>query len=198
MLLARRAVGLSPTPSAVAALRQAMDRSAVRRALPTESVTQCRYQPTSLLSYNPTGDRVAEGSCNGQVTVIDPATGHTVLRRHLQTGEDNVAYDPAGHLLAVGVAGGIDLLNSSTGAMSGHLAGRGEATALAFSPDGSMLAATTNFGVTIWDLARSTSRQLIVDPLADYFTLGSLPMVSSSLWEPTWVTPRSLMWPVAR
>src|SRR6202163_2014519 len=41
VLLARRAVQTPPIPQAVAALRQAMDSSPVRVALPTESVGQC-------------------------------------------------------------------------------------------------------------------------------------------------------------
>jgi WD40 repeat protein len=175
VLLARRAVQQAPTGQAVSALRQAMDASSVRRALPIEPVTGCKYQPTSLIAYSPTGDRVAEGSCTGQVTVIGAASGRIVFRRHLPGQEDDVAYDPDGRLLAVGTNRGVVMLDSNHGTVTSHLPGRGAPTALAFSPNGSMLAATTNFGVTVWDLQHGTTRQLIADPFSDYFTLAFTP-----------------------
>ena len=102
VLLARQAVQVAPIPQAVSALRQAMDTSAVRLALPTESVTDCKYQASSFLAYSPDGNRVAGGSCTGEVTVTATSTGRIVYRRHLPVQEDDVAYDPDGRVRAVG------------------------------------------------------------------------------------------------
>ena len=135
VLLARHAVQVSPIPQAVSALRQAMDTSAVRLALPTESVSDCKYQATSFLAYSPDGRRVAGGSCTGGVTVMI-ATGHVVYRRHLPVQEDDVAYAPDGRVLAVGTSKGIYLLDPATGSTQSHLAGHGQIGSLAFSPDG--------------------------------------------------------------
>ena len=186
VLLARQAVRVTPTPQAVSALRQAMDASAVRVALPIESVGSCKYQAGSFVAYDPAGDRVAEGSCTGQVTVADATTGRVVFERHLPTQEDTVAYDPDGRHLAVATRSGIALLDPSTGVTTSRLAGHGEPTSLAFNPDGSMVAETTNLGVTVWDLATGASRSLIVDPLSDYSSLaftadGSLLVVGTDL-----------------
>lgn len=172
VLLAQRAVQQAPTPQAVSALRQAMDASSVRSALHTEPVTACTYQPTSLMAFSPTGDRMATGSCTGSLKLINASTGRVIARRHLPAHEVIVDYDPNGRLLAAGTDQGVYLVDPSSGAITGHLAGRGDTTSLAFSPDGSMLAATTNLGVVVWNVAQGTSRQLISDPLSNYFTLA--------------------------
>ena len=172
VLLARQAVQVAPIPQAVSALRQAMDTSAVRLALPTESVTDCKYQASSFLAYSPDGHRVAGGSCTGEVTVVATATGRIVYRRHLPVQEDDVAYDPDGHALAVGTSKGVYLLDPTTGSTVSHLAGRGQIGSLAFSLDGAELAATSNLGVTVWDMASGKAHVLIPDPFSHYSTVA--------------------------
>jgi WD40 repeat protein len=152
VLLARQAVQVSPIPQAVAALRQAIDASAVRLALPTESGRQCGFGSGPALAYSPTGNRVAESLCTGELVVLDSATGRVVYRRQLAAQASAVAYDPNSRLLALGTNTGIDLLDPSNGAGRSQLLGHGEPNALAFSPNGALLAATTNLGTTVWDL----------------------------------------------
>ena len=138
MLLAQQAVGVSPIPQAVTALREAIDASPVRLALPDESTEQCGYQSGLAAAYSPKGDRIAETMCTGDVVVLDAATGHVVFRRHLSAQASAVAYDPISGDLAVGTDKGIDLLDPSNGSLKSQLLGHGEANALAFSPDGEL------------------------------------------------------------
>ena len=159
VLLAREAVAVSPVPQAVTALREAMDASPVRLALPTVSGKQCGLSGPAL-AYDPTGDRIAESVCTGEVVVLDAATGHVIYRHHLADQAGSVAYDPTGRYLAVGTNQGIDLLDPADGAVESRLVGHGEANALAFSPDGRQLGATTDAGVTLWDLTSGTARDL--------------------------------------
>ncbi len=79
VLLARQAVQTDPDPQAVAALRQAVDASAVRVALPTQSGRQCGYLGAPSLAYSPDGHRLAESLCTGEVVVADagPAASST-------------------------------------------------------------------------------------------------------------------------
>ena len=71
VLLARQAVAQRAVPQAVAALRQAMDASPVRVALPTQSVGTCAPNAGPSVSYSPTGRRVAEVACNNNLVVLD-------------------------------------------------------------------------------------------------------------------------------
>lgn len=166
-LLAREAVQLLPIPQTVAALRQAMDASAVRLALPTVNGSECGYLGGPSISYSPVGHRVAEGMCGGDVVVVNSDTGRVVFRKHLPEPSGAVSYDPNGRLLAVGLQNGIDLLNPATGAVMYKLMGQGEPNALAFSPDGSLLAATTNQGAALWDVASGTVRHSFRDIIQD-------------------------------
>ena len=190
VLLARHAVQVSPIPQAVSALRQAMDTSAVRLALPTESVSDCKYQATSFLAYSPDGRRVAGGSCTGGVTVMDTATGHVVYRRHLPVQEDDVAYAPDGRVLAVGTSKGIYLLDPTTGSTQSHLAGHGQIGSLAFSPDGAELATTSNLGVTVWDMASARPACSSRTPSRSTSPWPS-PRTARTSWPaPTWASPQ--------
>jgi WD40 repeat protein len=167
VLLARRAVEVSPIPQAVAALRQAMDASSVRVALPTVSFEHCPGEGGPTVAYSPAGNRLAESVCDGDVLVLYPATGRVVYRRHLSTQAGAVAYNPKGTVLAVGTTTGVDLLDPATGAVRSRLVGHGEPNAIAFSPDGSLVAATTNLGMTLWDLSSGAARFSLSAPGAD-------------------------------
>ena len=164
LLLARRAVEVSPIPQAVAALRHAIDASAVRRALPTEPITHCGSQTRPALAYSPAGDGIVESLCNGDVVMHTSTSGNRVYRRHVAARAGAVAYSADGRMLAVGTDKGIDLLDPGTGRVRSQLAGRGEPNALTFGPDGSVLAATTPLGTTLWDLKAGTARFSLEDP----------------------------------
>ncbi|HEY5024432.1 MAG TPA: toll/interleukin-1 receptor domain-containing protein [Acidimicrobiales bacterium] len=195
VLLARQAVQERPIPQAVAALRQAMDASPVRVALPTQSVGPCAPNSGPSVAYSPTGRRVAEVACNNEVVVVDAASGRTVYRRPVKGPSAAVAYDPTGRVLAVGTTTGVDLLDPSTGAVRSRLvtpagpkalapggpnggpngAGPpglkvqdlGAPNALAFNPTGTQLAATTFLGTTVWDTATGKVLVTLVEPSSD-------------------------------
>jgi len=155
VLLARQAVRISPIPKAVAALRQAIDASPVRLALPTEPPKLCgsrNFTTGPTIAYSPRGTRIAESVCNGDVVVLDASTARVVYRRHLSNLVSAVIYTPDGKMLAVGAAAGVDLLDASTGAVVSRLQGHGEPNALTFSPDGLQLAETSDLGVTLWNV----------------------------------------------
>ncbi len=164
VILARDAVQLKPIPQALAALRQAMDTSALRVALPTVAPEQCGFESGPAIAYSPTGSRVAETLCTGELLVMDSANGRILLRRHVATQATAVAYEPNGHLLAVGTERGIDLLDPTTGVVRWQLMGHGEPNALAFNQGGTLLGATTNRGTTVWDLSSRTPLFSLADP----------------------------------
>ena len=164
MILAQEAVRLRPIPQALAALRQAMDTSALRVALPTVAPQQCGFQSGPSAAYSPTGSRVAETLCTGELLVMDSADGRVLLRRHVATQASAVAYEPSGHLLAIGTNRGIDLVDPTTGVVRWQLIGHGEPNALAFNHTGTLLGATTNLGTTVWDLSSRTPLFSLSDP----------------------------------
>lgn len=198
MLLARLALQQRSVPQAVAALRQAIDASPVKVALPTQSVGNCPPNGGPSISYSPSGSRVAESVCTNDVVVLDAASGHVVFRRHLSGQVGAVAYDPTGRVLAVGTSKGVDLLDPSSGALQTQLSGGAGprrtpgasggppvapgagapaapagtvtpngANALAFSADGSKVAATTFFGTTVWDVASGKVLFSLFEPQSD-------------------------------
>ena len=171
VLLARQAVRIDPDQQAVAALRQAVDASAVRVALPTQSSRQCGLNGGPSIAYSPDGRRLAQSLCTGEVVVVDSRTGHILFRRQVAATLGAVAYAPDGRTLAVGTRGGVDLLDPSTGVVRSRLVGHGQVNALAFSPDGSLLAVTTNLGATLWDLSTATVR-FAFPGLNDNFSLA--------------------------
>ena len=57
----------------------------------------------------------------------------------------------------MGTGSGIDLLNPSTGSPVSELPGHGEPNALDFNTSGTLLAATTDQGTTLWDMATRTA-----------------------------------------
>ena len=168
IILAQRAVRMAPTPQAIGALRQALDASRVRVALPAESAKQCGFGSGPATEFSPNGTRVAESLCTGEVVVADAASGRVIYRRQLAAQASAVAYDPNGSILAVGTETGIDLLDPSTGRIQSDLSGRGEPNALDFNADGTLLAATTGLGTTMWDLATGTALWSLAEPDTDH------------------------------
>jgi WD40 repeat protein len=164
VILAQEAVRLKPIPRALAALRQAMDTSALRVALPTVAPEQCGFESGPSAAYSPSGSRVAETLCTGELVVMDSANGRVLLRRHVATQASAVAYEPNGHLLAVGTNRGIDLVDPRTGLVRWQLIGHGMPNALAFNHAGTLLGATTNLGTTVWDLSSRTPLFSLSDP----------------------------------
>jgi WD40 repeat protein len=165
--LAREAVALTPIPQAVSALRQAMDASAVRVALPSVPPEQCGFNSGPSIAYSPDGQRLAESLCSGDLVVMNATNGRVLLRRHVAAQASAIAYEPDGHLLAIGTNRGIDLVDPATGLLRRRLVGHGEPNALAFNHAGTLLAATTDLGTTEWDLSTSTPVFSLSDPEED-------------------------------
>jgi WD40 repeat protein len=153
VIVAQEAVKVKPIPQALAALRQAMDASALRVALPTVAPELCGFDSGPSIAYSPNGRRVAETLCTGELVVMDSANGRVLFRRHVATQASAVAYDPDGHLLAIGTKQGIDLVDPSTGVVRWQLIGHGEPNALAFNHGATLLGATTNLGTTVWSMS---------------------------------------------
>jgi WD40 repeat protein len=168
IILAQKALRTAPTLQAIGALRQALDASRVRAALPTESSRQCGFGSGPATDFSPNGTRVAESLCTGEVLVADAASGRVIYRRHLAAQASAVAYDPHGSLLAVGTEKGIDLLDPSTGGIESELSGHGEPNALDFNAAGTLLAATTGLGTTLWDLDTGTVLWSLAEPDDDH------------------------------
>ena len=76
-----------------------------------------------------------------------------------------MAYDPDGRLLAAGTSKGVFLLDPATGATVSQLAGHGQIQSLAFNRDGTMLAATSTLGVTVWNLASGSAPRAHLGPV---------------------------------
>jgi WD40 repeat protein len=186
ILLGVRAVRASPTPDALFALRAAIDASPLRLTLLTPGQVNCQFTNGPSLAFDPSAPRIAEGLCGGtegrggvpgRLLVFNPLNGRVVSQTHLgRGGTPVVAYSPDGSLLAVATAGEVRLLDARTGASRGQLGASppppvagssrpGAApfrsaivlpSALAFSPDGSLLAIVTQTQARVWSPGRQT------------------------------------------
>ena len=120
ILLAVQAVRTSPTSDALFALRAAIDGSPLRMTLLSPAQVGCQAQIGPSLAYDPSAPRVAEGLCGGHIEIGRP------------------------------VGGRILVFDTRTGRVVQRLTtGFGGAPALAYSPDGSVLAAGTATGIRL-------------------------------------------------
>lgn len=167
VLVASKALEVSPTPDALYAVRQALDHSTVEHALPpAKAATNC--EPVALFDgHEPLVLRVAVG---GQLTAYRESTGTVAWHETLARANSCVlALDPARDLAAVAVASDVDLVDPSTGTVSGQLnpaalsgpSAAGSPAVMAFSQDGSRLAVLTNSGqIELWNVGTGTGRVL--------------------------------------
>ncbi|MGN6171274.1 MAG: toll/interleukin-1 receptor domain-containing protein, partial [Solirubrobacteraceae bacterium] len=176
ILLAMGALRASPTPQALAALRDAIDASPVRGQLPSRGRQSCANSPG--VAYSPTGGVIAEGACDGRVIIVDNATGRVRARWNLGSPAGPVAFSPDGRRLAVATQAGVVVLDASTGRLlerlmtasnsfgwysavfcdSGPL---GMPDGLAFNRDGSALTASYNWNVDIWTFGRGAYPRVV-------------------------------------
>jgi WD40 repeat protein len=150
ILLALRAVettggGTHALPEAVEALHRAIAASRVLRTIRTSA---------RAVSFSPDGSRLATVGSSG-VAVWNPQTGKRLLSLRDTRSLEDVTFDPTGSRLVAGAADGSAVVwDARTGrrsfALSGPVGGVG-AERLAFSPDGTMLAADNEIGyIWIW------------------------------------------------
>jgi WD40 repeat protein len=162
VLLARRAVREAPTREASFALREAIDGSFLRLALPNRPGATCGFQSGPSVAYRPDGRELVESLCDSAVVELDATKGRVLRTAKVSAQASSVAYSPNGSMLAVGTDQGVQLRDPATLAVLRQLDGHGEPNALAFSPDGRLLAATSDHGTTLWNVATGAARDLIV------------------------------------
>lgn len=111
------------------------------------------------IAFSPDGKLVAATTVNSSTAVVWQAvTGREVARFKEKGGYGNVAFSPDGRYLAAGapqIGGTVLIWNPIVGTEVHRLKEAG--AILAFSPDGRLLATTTKFGASIWNVATGDS-----------------------------------------
>ena len=116
------------------------------------------------MAFSPDGATLASVSSDGPVKLWDVGTRRNVAT-FSEGGASNffvsVAFSPDGATLAYGSSRGIELWDVATGENTATLRGNG---AVAFSPDGAMLASMDFFaGLKLWDVATGANTAILPD-----------------------------------
>ena len=172
LVLGMRSVQADSTPQTMFALRAALDASPLELGLPTVNVPAACSQNLGgglTATYSPDGRQIAEAVCSGQVRLLDAANGRLERRVSLGRGAASVAYSPDGAQLAVGTGPGVVLLDPGSGRVLRRLnevpnPRPAQTLAVAFSPSGRLLAATSPAGLTVWTLPDGRARTLAATP----------------------------------
>ncbi|MGW1074822.1 WD40 repeat domain-containing serine/threonine protein kinase [Streptomyces sp. NPDC002537] len=119
------------------------------------------------LAYSPDGNTLYSGGFDKTLRRWDLRTGRPMSVAASYDGQNDyvscLAFNPDGTTLAVGVAGRVELMTSSTGQVFATLGGHaGSMNGIAFSPDGKTVAtvASEAAGGRIWLWAADTGRHL--------------------------------------
>src|SRR5262249_48636700 len=132
---------------------RALDVSQLRVRLPFVGPQRLYWGPG--VSYSPDGARIAEGSSDGSVRVIDAHTGRIVRRIVIGSEAPIVQYSPDGSVIAVAAGSGLFLVDPRTGTIRrrakppGYAMGAGD---LSFTADGSALYLADGTAVVRWDV----------------------------------------------
>ena len=118
----------------------------------------------TVVHFTPSGQHVMVAFAGGSAALWDFGTGRTIRAYRFPSQVEKIAFSPKGDSLATGTySGAIDLWNTQTGDKVRSLArdnfdtfagpgGQPTVFALAYSPDGSRLAAARGSGVMVWDV----------------------------------------------
>jgi WD40 repeat protein len=181
LVLGMRAVQTNATPQSMFALRAALDSSPLELGLPSVNVSgTCGDTGLPLTAaYSPDGRQIAEAVCGGQLRLLDAVTGRLLTTVRVGRAASSVAYSPDGASVAVGTGIGVALVNPRSGAILGRLSPPhtrypAQTLAVAFSPNGRLLASTSPAGLTVWTLPGGRPRTLALTP-AQGFSLAFSP-----------------------
>ena len=117
LLLGMSALKVSPTPDAMYAVRDALDRSTVRLALPTIRANGCYPEA----AYNPAQPQILRATSRDLIA-YSATSGRVQWRDRLKNSPDcALAFDSAQNLVAVGVGSSVRLFDPATGAATGDL-----------------------------------------------------------------------------
>jgi WD40 repeat protein len=178
LLLAMAAERADKTPEATYALRRAIDLSPIRRRLPHLAGAYPN------VAYSPDGKQIAEtnnvtlsaASIKGTLQLVDAATMRVEHRIDLGEESHGLVYSPSESTVAVGLADGTALFDTSTGKRIAKIAAMTNPFGgLAFSPDGTLLAVTEHDPITydghleVYDLR---THKLRVIPLGTFGLQG--------------------------
>ena len=155
LILGMRAVREQATPQSLFALRAALDASPLERALPT--IANSGGCLTAVIS--PNGRQIAEGTCTGQVRIIEADTGRVLRSKNLGSPVESLAYSRDGETLAAATSQ-VWVINPHTEAAVAWEGAAlfGGASSVAISPNGRNLAADSGSGLAVGSVNGVTPR----------------------------------------
>lgn len=168
VLIAIEAVKAKATPDALFALRAAIDNDPLTQRLPGIGVQRCSELGPSV-TYDPSGSRIVEGTCQGTVRVIESRSGRTLRTLNLGDPAVPVRLSRDGSLLAIATAGAVLLYDWRTLTPRRRLTTPGHPERIAFSADGSLVGTTSRDGAgrswaRVWTTTDGRSRWRLSSP----------------------------------
>jgi WD40 repeat protein/tRNA A-37 threonylcarbamoyl transferase component Bud32 len=150
------------TESAAISIRDAATLEPV--GLPTQLPSDIRsYSGPPHFALAPDGGSLVTASGEGELAWWDLRSRRRTRTREIATGYHALALSPDGFTAAVGIEGGIQLVDVRTGETRNATAGfTGSPNSLLFSPDGeTVVSANLDGALTRWDTASATPRETL-------------------------------------